>query len=318
MTAYRPLVSDNNIRIKECTSGEYDQMHQQIAYLYSQNPTVELSVVASSGNISPTMVDRRYFTGTSQDTGNAAFGTATNPTVANDVTYDKISQTVTTVTKPTYSLKPVRVDGSVGVMEMTEQDVVDTFISPVIANMLTASTASAGMAGGGYFISTTASVANATNLGTVYIDTRSVGNGAYPLLTLNTGEQFFDTNTINEYRLQRADGVAASCRTPLIVDGTSGLRHMTVSEFDTYFADLIRYCIYGYAGQTLRYNVGTNGSGSGTVQGSVMTDTQLTGSTQENRVVDPGDTDPNDYMSQLQPSGAPSTHNYYELKLERT
>jgi hypothetical protein len=318
MTAYRPLVSDNNIRIKECTSGEYDQMLQQIAYLYSQNPTVQLSVVASGGNISPAMVDRRYYTGTSQDTGNAAFGTATNPTVVNDVTYDKITQTVTAAAKPAYSLKPVRVDGSVGVIEMTEQDVIDTYIAPVVTNILAASTASAGMAGGGYFISTTASVSNATNLGTVYIDTRSVGTGAYPLLTNSSGEQFFDTSTINEYRLQRADGVTTSCRTPLIVDGTSGLKHMTVSEFDTYFAALIRHCIYDQSGQTLRYNVGTNGSGSGTVQGSVMTDTQLTGSTQVDRVTDAGDTDPNDYMSQLQPSGTPSTHNYYELKLERT
>ena len=318
MTAYRPLVSDNNVRIKECTSGEYAQMHQQIAYLYSQNPTVELSVVASGGNISPTMIDRRYYTGTSQDTGNANFGTATNPTVANDVTYDKISQTVTAATKPAYTLKPVRVDGNVGVIEMTEEDVIDTFIAPVVTNMLSASTAAAGAAGGAYFISTTRSVSNATNLGTVYIDTRSVGTGAYPTLTSSSGEQFTNTNTVNNYRLQKANGITVACRTPLIIDGTSGLKHMTVSEFNTYFSALIRYCIYGEAGQTLRYNVGTNGSGNGTVQGSVMTDTQLTGSTQVDRVVDPGDANPNDYMSQLQPSGSPSTHNYYQLKLERT
>lgn len=314
MTLYRPLISDGNTRMREATTSEYNAMLTRIAYLYEQNPTVTLSVVASGGNISPAMRDRRYYTGTSQDTGDAAFGTATNPVVVNDITYDKISQTVTAETLPTYSLKPVRMDGNSGVREISQQDVIDTYIAPVIDNMIAYTTAPAGYAAGSYFISTAASEANATQLGIVYTDTRSVGFGSYPLLT-GSGQQFFDVNTINTYYLHKVNSVSASFRTPLIVDGTAGLRHMTTAEFETYFEQLIRYCIYNETGQRLRYNV--NGSG-GTVQGSVMVDSFYEGSTQVDRVTDPSDTDPNDYISQLQPSGTINTDTTYSLKLERT
>src|SRR5210317_2244129 len=128
MTAYRPLVSDNNIRIKECTTSEYELMLQQIAYLYSQNPSVELSVVASGGNISPSMTDTRYRSGVGLAGTASAYPTELQTDEPELLTfvYDKIDQSVTAVAKPTYFPKPVRVAAD-GLTEMTEQDVVDTF-----------------------------------------------------------------------------------------------------------------------------------------------------------------------------------------------
>ena len=49
-----------------------------------------------------------------------------------------------------------------------------------------------------------------------------------------------------------------------------------------------------------------------------MVDSFYEGSTQVDRVTDPSDTDTNDYISQLQPSGTINTDTTYSLKLERT
>lgn len=314
MAVYRPLISDGNTRVREATNSEYQKILRQIGYLYYSNPTVSLVVVSSNGSISPQMRDRRYYTGTSQNLSNTSFGTATNPVVVNDVIYDKIQQSFdTTETKPAYALKPVRPDGNSGVIEISEQDVIDTYIDPVVSGMVTGSNF-AGLAAGSYRISTTNVESNQDNLGIVYTDTRSVGFGNYPTLTGTGGQQFTNTNTINTYYLKRVMGFAQSYRTPLIIDGTAGLRHMTTTEFDTYFQRLIRHYIYAEPGYMLRFNI----NGSGTTKGSVMTDTFYEGSSQANRVTDPSDTDPNDYISQLQPSGTINTSTTYSLKVERT
>ena len=313
MAVYRPLISDDNTKVREATNSEYQIILRQIGYLFYSNPTVSLTVVSSNGSISPQMRDRRYYTGTSQDTGNASFGTATNPVVVNDVIYDKIQQSFdTTETKPTYTLKPVRPDGNSGVIEISEQDVIDTYIDPVVSGMVTGNNF-VGLAAGSYRISTTNVESNQDNLGIVYTDTRSVGFGAYPQLT-GSSQQFTNVNTVNTYYLKRIMGFAQTYRTPLIIDGTVGLRHMTTTEFDTYFQRLIRHYIYAEPGYMLRFNI----NGSGTTKGSVMTDTFLESSTEAQRVTDPGDTDPDDYISQMQPSGNINVDTTYSLKVERT
>ena len=324
MTAYRPLVSDNNIRIKECTSGEYDLMLQQIAYLYSQNPTVELSVVASGGDISPSMTDTRY------RSGQGAAGTASSyaPESSTDepelltFAYDKISQSTNSVTKPTYSIKPIRVDTN-GVTEMTEADIIDTFIDPVVDAMVGANTTNV-LGAGAYYISTSTTISGSTNLGTVYTDTKA-DLGSYANSQIVVGG-YQDHYTQTNYQLFQIDGVTSvggGWRGPLIVDyvannrnNPTGLRHMTQAEFDNYFGPLIRHAIYGYTGMTLRYNV----DGSGTTQGSAMTNTVLSNVTgnYQRYLADGGAADPNDYRSQEFPNGTLITANTYELKLERT
>jgi hypothetical protein len=326
MTAYRPLVSDNNIRIKECTSSEYDLMLQQIAYLYSQNPTVELSVVASGGNISPTMTDTRYRSGTAaRNTSGPWPAVTTFPSEATtgepDVvttTYDKMSQTVTSATKPTYSIKPVRVDTN-GVTEMTETDVIDTFIDPVVDAMV-GLTGTNVLGAGAYYISTSSSISGSTSLGTVYTDTAANLAGYLASNIGTTGTQQDVFTSIN-YQLFQVDGVTSvggGWRGPLIIDyvannrnNPTGLRHMTQVEFDNYFGPLIRHAIYGYTGMTLRYNV----DGSGTTQGSAMTNTVLTGVT-GNYTTYKATAD--DYRAQEFPNGTLVTADTYELKLERT
>ena len=326
MTVYRPLVSDNNIRIKECTSNEYDLMLQQIAYLYSQSPTVTLSIVASGGNISPTMTDTRYRSGTAaRNTSGPWPSVTTYPSEAATgepelltFTYDKISQSTTSVAKPTYSIKPVRVDTD-GVTEMTEADIIDTFIDPVVDAMVGANTTNV-FGAGAYYISTSSSISGSTNLGVAYTDTKAnlAGYAGSGIGTAGTTQDVFTTINYNLFQIDGVTSVGGGWRGPLIVDYTSnglnnpaGLRHMTQSEFDTYFAPLIRHAIYGYTGMTLRYNV----DGSGTIQGSAMTNTVLSGVT-GNYVTYAATAD--DYRAQEFPNGTLITADTYELKLERT
>ena len=347
MTAYRPLVSDNNIRIKECTSAEYDNMLTQIAYYYSQSPAVTLSIVGSGGNISPLMYDDYYrgsatVTGTgNQDAindGASEYPASTDAQFRDNwASYDKVSQTITDPGGHTsyynWRYKPVRVDNS-GVTEMTFQDIMDTFIDPVVDRMIDG-TYNGSIAAGSYYISTLASVSGSTNLGTVFVDryanlatyaSKSGGLGGSSLTGVGVRNEY---NIEDTYSLYRVDGVdqgpaGAGFRSPLIIDYTAnshndptGLRHMTNTEFTNLFTDLIRQAIYNRPGYTLRYNLEVTGSGSGTTQGTVI----------EQQVIDPGTfssdrktqfINSNDYRAAEFPAGTIHTGESWELKLERT
>ena len=316
MAVYRPIVSDGNKRIKECTTTTLNNMYQRIAYLYVQNPTVLVSVVSSGGNISPTMTDERYKSGTAKRNTSGAWPAVTTfPTESQTgepqlltFTYDKINQTTSNhATAPNYTLKPVRRDGT-GVREMTETDVIDTFIDPVVDNIETGTTSA--LAAGAYFINTATSLSNCTNLGTVYTDTKAniAGYLAANIGVANTTQDVF---TSTNYQLFRNNGVSVQDRTPLIVDGTKGLRHMTWSEFDNYFQPLIQAYIYGESGYTLRYNV----DGSGTTKGSAMVNNVLQNVTGNFTTVK---ATADDYRAQEFPNGTNSTPDTYRLKVERT
>ena len=348
MTVYRPMVSDNNIRIKECTTTEYENMLTQIAYYYSQNPSVSLSIVGSNGNISPLMYDDYYrgsatVTGTgnqdASDDGAAEFPSSTPATFRDNwASYDKVEQTLTDPgghqSYYNWRYKPVRVDTN-GVREMTFQDIMDTFIDPVVDKMVEA-TYSGVLAAGSYYIDTQTTISGSTNLGTVFVDryadltTYASRSGSYPSNASLTG-----VGVLNEYNLEdtyslfRVDGTdlgpaGSGFRSPLIVDYTSngpnnpaGLRHMTDTEFSDLFTNLIRQAIYDRPGYTLRYNLEVTGAGSGTTQGTVI----------EQQVIDPGTfasdrqtqyISADDYRAAEFPTGTIHTGESWELKLERT
>ena len=316
MTLYRPIVSDGNKRIKECSTATLNNMHARIAYLYVQNPTVILSVVASGGNISPSMTDERYRSGTAKrnTTGNWPQVTSfpseaqTGEPQLLTFTYDKISQSTNNhATIPTYSLKPVRRDGT-GVREMSETDIIDSFIDPVVTNIVSGTSGS--IAAGAYFINTATSISNCTNLGTVYTDTKA-NVGGYAASGIGTANTTQDIFTSTNYQLFRNDGSNIQDQTPLLIDGTRGLRHMTWTEFDNYFQPLIQAYIYGETGHTLRYNV----DGNGTTKGSAMVNNVLSGVTGNFTTYKAS---ANDYRAQEFPNGTNTTPDTYRLKVERT
>lgn len=313
MAVVRPLtIVDRNTFREMSYSSEMFAIHQRIAYLYANQgagPTVALSVVSSGGNITPTMTDEYYFSGLSEDNSDTQFVNPSSQVQLQQVTYDKISETVTSSTKPTYSIKPVKTDGTNGVREMTETDIMDTFIDPVVDLMVSGTTDV--RAAGTYHISTSNSLSNHTNLGEVFRNTISDPSSYTTAFGLGTRQS---NTTHTSYYLQRNNGANASYPRPLVIDGTDGLREMTDAEFGTYFDELIKAAVAGISGYTLRFNI----DGSGTTKGTTMDDTRRTGSTRNDYLADPGDADPNDYRTQMWPSGAAQTRQSYALKVDRT
>ncbi len=326
MTVRRPLtiVDGNNFRQMTDDNGsltsEMGKIHQQIAYLYAQNQVETLSVVSNNGTLSPLMSDTRFRSGSAARNTSGNWPQVTAVPGVSDVGnldqvtnyYDRISNSIIgSAALPTYSIKPLRVDGTGGVIEMTETDVIDTFIDPVVDKMEAETTDT--RAAGQYFISTSTSLSNSTNLGTVYVDQKA-NQGAYSGSGIGVQGSFQDHTIDTNYQLFRNDGVDAAYPKPLVIDGTSGLREMSTSEFATYFTALIKACIFGVSGHTLRYNV----DGSGTTRGSAMTNTGQTSSAFFNFVQETSAFGANDYRAQKFPNGAQSVITTYRLKLERT
>lgn len=191
MTVFRGILWDSNTtRIRDITSGELNAMVGRIGTLLDSDPVVELSVVSSNGNISPAMTDTRYMSGyyatstgnqNSTDDGIAEYPgelTTGEPVLVTSATYDRVSQTLNqplTFLESDYNAldaKPVHaIDSGRGFKEMTYNDVLESFIEP----LMDAYEAAAGTgASGSYFISTNTSEPNATlQSGTpVYTDTR--------------------------------------------------------------------------------------------------------------------------------------------------
>ena len=350
MAVRLPLLTQDDEAIKEWTNADRDQVFKRIAYCYANNPSVALSVVASNGNISPVMNDTRMQSGTAhtsvgnQNTtndGDAEYvqeSSTGEPTSRTEATYDKIHETTSNPNlnwgqtsypgnfeipsgpKPVYyegrTTGNPGTNGGYSIREMAFQDILDTFITPVVTHI---ETGNAGVfCGGAFFISTATTLSNCTNLGTVYTDTISDVNtfDAGSIGTSGTVQTGTATGDV-DYQLFKNDGVEETYRLPLVIDYTSngvndpaGLREMTQTEFQAFFCPLIRQQIYNGTGNTLRYNI----NGSGTTKGSAMTDTRLDGSgTWNKRFVNA-----NDYRSQEFPNGTRQTVETWTLKVERT
>jgi len=350
MTVRLPLLTQDDEAIKEWSNADRDQVHKRIAYCYANNPSVYLSVVSSSGNISPAMTDTRMRSGPAsvttgdQDTvddGDAEYTQEADtgePEAITEETYDKISQTRTNPglnwgqtsypgfyetgpgPKPVYyegrTTGNPGTDGGYSIREMSFQDILDTFIDPVV-NYIHNGTTSA-FAGGSYFISTSTSETNSTDLGIVYTDTISdiTSFDAASIGTDGTYQEGTATDAVN-YRLFKNNGVEETYRLPLVIDYTSnginapaGLREMTQTEFQAFFCPLIRQQIYNGTGNTLNYNI----NGSGVAHGTSMTDTRLNGDGTWNKRFVGAD----DYRSQEFPDGTRSTVSTWTLRLNRT
>ena len=96
MAVRSPLKNDSG-NVKEMTSAEVDQIVDQVVYQYSLNPSVSLSVVSSGGNLG-SITDTRLQAGAMIQT-NSSFppeSSTAEPSVVT-VTYDKISQSIASV-----------------------------------------------------------------------------------------------------------------------------------------------------------------------------------------------------------------------------
>ena len=310
MAVRTPLKNDSG-NVKEMTSAEVDQVVDQVVYQYSQNPSVTLSVVSSGGNLG-TISDTRLQAGAMSQT-NSSFppeSSTAEPSVVT-VTYDKISQTIASVspTADTGKTWPAYYNASGHIQAMSLQDVKDTFLHPAI-DLLTAGTTSTQQAGT-YHISTTSSVTGSTLVsGTpVFLDTRA-DTSAYTAGSIP--ETLDQPTTITTFYLQRVNGTNNSYVKPFYINAQNNLQEFAGGTFESLLQEWIRKTAAdSNDGYKLDYNLGT--SGLGNTRGSGMSDTRLNGSGNY-QTVQVSD----DYRAQEFPDGTPTTISTYYLRINKS
>ena len=314
MAVRSPLKNDSG-NVKEMTSAEVDQIVDQVVYQYSQNPSVSLSVVSSGGSLG-TITDTRLQAGAMSQT-NSSFpneATTAEPSVVT-VTYDKISQTIASVspTGDTGKTWPAYYNASGHIQAMSLQDVKDTFLHPAIDLLTSASTGT--QQAGTYHISTTSSVSGSTVVsGTpIFLDTRA-DTSAYTNAGLESasGETLDQPTTITSYYLQRIDGSNTSYLKPFYINAGNNLQEFATGTFESLVQGWIRRTAADSSdGFKLDYNLGV--SGTGEIRGSGMGDTRLngTGNYQTRQVSD-------DYRAQEFPDGTPTNINTYYLRIRKS
>ena len=306
MATRNPLIYNGSDLI-EMTSAQVDAVVDNIVYQYSLSPSVTLSVVGSSGSLGA-ISDTRLKAGTVSNSSSSfpGSGTTQNPQTVT-TNYDKVSQTVASVTPAadTGTTWPVYYTSGGEVHAMPLADIKDTFLHPAI-DLLTASTTTT-QQGGTYFISSSASVSGATEVSgsntPVFIDTRA-NTGAYAAGSI--GDHSLDNpTTITSYYLQRVNGATSSYESLMNIDGSNHLQQ-SGSAFDTLCQEWIRATASASTdGYTIRYNF----NGSGTTRGTGMANTILDGSNYQTRQV--GD----DYRAQESPAGSVTTAATHVLKI---
>ena len=314
MAVRSPLKNDSG-NIKEMSSAEVTQIVNQIIYQYSLNPSVSLSVVSSGGNLG-TITDTRLQAGAMSQT-NSSFpseGTTAEPSIVT-VNYDKVSQTIASVSPTADSGKtwPAFYNASGHIQAMDLDDVKDTFLHPAI-NLLTSASIGTQQAGT-YHISTTSSVSGSTLVSAtpVFLDTRA-DTSAYSNAGLEnaSGEALDQPTTITSYYLQRIDGSNTSYLKPFYINAGNNLQEFATGTFESLVQGWIRRTAADSSdGFKLDYNLGV--SGTGEIRGSGMGDTRLngTGNYQTRQVSD-------DYRAQEFPDGTPTSINTYYLRIQKS
>ena len=305
MTERRPVILDGSNNFIEMTDAQRNAVRDRVRYLYGGNPSVTLSRVASSGNISPTMADTRKKAGASETstTGYPAETTTDEPGTVT-VNYDHISQSTvnTTATADTNNVAfPLYYSGG-NLYAMSLTDFRDTFIYPAIDTI----TGAVGQPGT-YRIhtGTTLSGYTAVSTSTVFVDTRAdtalYTAGGIP-------ETLDQPTTITSYYLLKANNISAPSMETMLYAKTDGnIQQYTQSSIDTLLENEVRHVASEVTGSRIRYNI----NGTGTNLGTLMVDTRLDGAgNYQQRFVNA-----DDYRAQEFPNGTPTTANTSNLRI---
>ena len=312
--AIRTPIYYDGTNIVDMSEFQITEWKAYIAYLYSLDPTVTVSVVSGSGTLSPTMADTRKQAGAASTNSSAfvAEGTTAEPGTVT-VNYDKITgptfDTSLSVTSDTNNIAfPAYKDGD-DIKAMTATDFKDTFIYATLDNMVSASESS--LTNGTFTIATSNSVSNYTAISTdpVFLDTRA-NTGAYS--SGGIPESIDQPSTITSYFLQRrSDARVQPSQALLLIDSNGNLNQVDLTSDTSSFNAILSNDIRHFAaedsgGHKLSYNI----NGSGNARGTAMVDTRLNGSgNYQTRQV--GD----DYRSQEFPNGSAATISTFTFKI---
>ena len=305
MTLRRPLIFDGSNGMIEMTESQLTAVSSRVLDLYAANNPVVLSYVGSGGNVG-TINDTRKQAGESTSHVSSFRTKAQTPNISTvTVNYSRIQQTLATVSTPSNPL-PVYWDNATGITEMTDADFADTFLAYPFGLLTSGSVGN--NSAGTYFISTANSVADATKIGNVFVDTRA-NAGAYTAGGI--GETQDQPTTIQTYRLHRRDtfGSVSAYETPFYIPGTIGIQRYTKPSWEAILIEQMRY----HAVSTPGYRITYNFNGSGTASGSAITNTILNGSS--NNGYNQHFENENDYRTQEFPNGTAVTANTYQFKI---
>lgn len=306
MAVRSPLYWDGTA-LREMSTSQVNQIVDRAVYSYGANPSANVSVVSSGGNISPNMTDTRMTAGaysTRVDRFPTQGETAEPGSVT--VTYDKISQSNNSVSTPTDTNSkayPVYWNGT-DIQAMNATDVFDTFIDPAIDDLVDGNDRS-----GTYRIHTSTSLSGHTLIsGTaVFTDTRAntslYSAGSIP-------EALDQPTTISNYYLFRtSQGSAPSFTAPLQIDSSNNLQEYSSSTLDSMLLAELRHHTVNTTGSRILYSV----NGTGNNRGSGMVNTKLNGGgNYQTRFVNA-----NDYRAQEFPNGTAVTVSTWFLRIRR-
>ena len=314
MAVRKPLKNDAG-NVKEMSPTEINQIIDQIVYQYSLNPSVILAVVGSGGNLG-TINDTRLQAGTvSTSVSSFPSEATTQEPQTVTVSYSKIDQTspITTPISDTGKTWPVYYTSGGHIQAMSLQDVKDTFLHPAVDQLISASTTT--QQAGTYYISTSASVAGATEVSVtatpIFLDTQA-DTTAYTSGTI--GAHALDNpTTVTSYYLQRINGSNTSYSVPFYINTQNNLQEYDPSTFHSLVQEWIRHTASTSTdGYRISYSLGV--SGLGNTRGSGIANTILTGSgNYQTRFVN---TD--DYRAQEFPDGTSTTSSTYYLRINKS
>ena len=306
MAIRTPLKIDST-NLKEMSTANRDNIIARMVQLYLTTPSVNLSVVSSSGSLAAITDTRMQAGASTTDVTNFDTAAETGNVSTVTVTYDKITSANSTVSAAadTNNIRfPVYNDGG-NVKAMTLTDMYDSFV-----RLATNGTSTLLPAQQPYKIHTsTTAPSGYTRVSTtpVFSDTRA-NVGAYTAGGI--GETRDQPTTISNYYLHKKNGsLAAYTNLPLYIDANQNLKEYTTAELDVVLKEVIRYAAVHLTSNKLRFYIG----GSGTTCGTGMANTKLNGSgNYQQRYVGL-----DDYRTQEFPNGSAVTVATYYLKARK-
>ena len=297
--------------LREMDAGMITDLQNLAVYQYSLNPSQQLSVTGSGGNLT-SINDTRLQAGAAS-TSVTAFpseATTAEPSTVT-VAYQRILQTAATVTPTvdTGKLFPLYYNSGGNLQHMNTTDFIDTFIAPAITILTSGSTTTS--QGGTYFLSTSLSVAGASLVSStpIFTDTRA-DTSLYS--SAGIPEALDQPTTITNYYLHIVIGAEVTLsQVPLYADSNNNIKEFSQAEISTLLSDYIRKeAASSVLGNQIQYNF----DGSGTARGSSAVNTILTGGLGNYQTFFAG---VDDYRAQEFPNGSPTTANTYVFKINK-
>jgi|TARA_R110000737_G_scaffold57479_4_gene82845 hypothetical protein len=306
MAIRTPLKIDST-DLQVMAAADTTALANRAAYLYSTDPSVNISFGAAADGTFTTLVDTRMKAGAmSTDVTNFDLEAETAEPTTVSVSYTSMAESVVaglvTVADTASKKFPVYLDASNDIQAMTLQDMYDSFIHGALDTVI------AGQPFKSWNVWDTAP-AGYTQVAVYPIFTDTIAD-----LSLYTaaeiGETLDQPETLKLWQLWQKDAVVSAYGSrPLYIDGSNNLVEYTEAEFDAILLALIRYAAVNLTSHKIRYFI----NGTGTTCGQTMTDTALNGTGNYQTLAVGLD----DYRAQEFPDGVPVVVSTYNLKVRK-